>query len=52
MPCCSSRKALSLMSLPLLILLFIPSLHYGELIEKVVITALRMVLNVIRTLVM
>ncbi|KAJ6750418.1 hypothetical protein OIU85_000997 [Salix viminalis] len=37
MPCCSSSKALSLMSPLLLIPLLIPTLHHGKLMEKAVI---------------
>jgi hypothetical protein len=40
------------MSPLLLILLLIPRLHHGELMEKAVIAALGMVLNAIGTLVM
>jgi hypothetical protein len=52
MPCCSSRKALTFIGPLLLILLLIPRLHHGKLMEKAVIAAHGMVLNAIGTLVM
>ncbi|KAJ6865418.1 hypothetical protein NC651_035859 [Populus alba x Populus x berolinensis] len=52
MPCCSSRKALSLMSLLLMSLLPILRLHHEKLMEKAVIAAHGMVLNAMGTLVM
>ena len=52
MPCCSSRKVLSLISPLLMSLLPILRLHHGKLMEKPVIAAHGMVLNAMGTLVM